>query len=152
MALSILNYFYWDIPVRKSLSFERELKASVDLVHVLFRGVLFPLTRLFVYCIVISLFLFPKGARFPLMVADVVVIVSLYYVERGLKAEKALAEMIEEKELKREEEKIVEEKGNKRLQKAAVRDEQKKKMMNQKHSGSKKTTHNIQQPSKSKHM
>ena len=66
-----------------------------------------------------------------------------------MKAEKALQEMQAEKEHLSNEIS----KDSKRAQKAAVRDEQKRKVKNQKYNGgaaSKKSSHPIQQPNKSK--
>lgn len=88
------------------------------------------------------------------MVADAVVIVALYYVERGMKAEKALGEFLAEKEMKRDEGHVAEDKDSKRSQKVAIREEQKMQMKNQKHhitnkkNGQQNTF--IHQPSKSK--
>jgi hypothetical protein len=81
------------------------------------------------------------------LIADAVVIVALHYVEKGMKAEKALRELQAEKEVHQQHEVG---KDSKRAQKLAVRDEQKRNFKEQKSNGGKKATHNIQQPSKSK--
>ena len=81
------------------------------------------------------------------MVADVVVIAALHFVDRGMKAEKELERIKAEKEDHQVRETT---KESARAQKAATRDEQKRSMKQQKNNGMKKAQHNIQQPSKSK--
>ena len=80
------------------------------------------------------------------MVADAVLIVALFYVERGMKAEKEL-EMLR---AERDHQKNVTSKESTRAQKAAAREEQKQSLKQQKHNGMKKSPQKIQQPSKSK--
>lgn len=103
MALSILNYFYWDIP----------------------------------------------EAKLPFMIADVIVIGALHFVDRGMKAEKELERIKAEKEQQNHESSKV----SSRAQKAATREEQKRAMKQQKYNSKNsngKGNHNIQQPSKAK--
>lgn len=81
------------------------------------------------------------------MAADAVLIVALFYVERGMKAAKELERLRAEKEVQ----KNITSKESVRAQKAAVREEQKQNMRQQKHNGNmKKASHNIQQPNKNK--
>ena len=80
------------------------------------------------------------------MLADGVVILAFHYIERGMKAEKALQEMEAANEVQNKKESS---KAESRAQKNAVRQEQKQVTKNQKHaSGSGKGKHNIQQPNK----
>ena len=81
------------------------------------------------------------------MVADAVLIVALFYVERGMKATKELERIRAEKEVQ----KNISTKESVRAQKAAVREEKKQNMRQQKYNGNmKKASHNIQQPNKNK--
>mmetsp|Transcript_2374 Transcript_2374/g.3898 ORF Transcript_2374/g.3898 Transcript_2374/m.3898 type:complete len:101 (+) Transcript_2374:157-459(+) len=98
MALTLLNYFVWDIP----------------------------------------------DAKIPFLIADSVLLVALHYVDRGLKAEKKLAEEIQN----RASHEVEADKESSRAQKAAQRAAQK---ANNKHKGSKPVAEKnftIQQPSK----
>lgn len=89
-----------------------------------------------------------QDARVPFFIADIVVILALYFADKGLKAEKALRELQAEHEVQQAKEVG---KDTKRAQKAVVRNEQKhnkktqKQPKNGKHNNQ---THNIQQPSK----
>lgn len=81
------------------------------------------------------------------MFADAVLIVALFYAEKGMKASKELEEMAAVKD----HQKNVTSKESNRAQKAASREEQKQSLKNQKHNtGVKQQKHNIQQPSKNK--
>ena len=80
------------------------------------------------------------------MVADAVLIVALFYVERGMKATKELELLRAEKD----HQKNMTTKESARAQKAAVREEQKKQSFKNQNKHNGKKNHNIQQPNKNK--
>lgn len=79
------------------------------------------------------------------MIADAVVIIALHYVEKGLKAEKALREFQAEKEVHQQKEVG---KDVKKAQKLAQKAQAKETMKTQKYSGAHKPPTKIQQPNK----
>jgi hypothetical protein len=138
MALSILNYFYWDIPVsdKKRICLVEKLGRLVFLaVSLLALDMNNPLCSL-------------QEARLPFMIADVVVIATLHHVDQYMRAEKSNSESIAEEV--HQDNVIVKE--DKIAQKAATRDEQKRTIKQQKATNKNKPAaqHHIQQPSKSK--
>mmetsp|Transcript_12388 Transcript_12388/g.25584 ORF Transcript_12388/g.25584 Transcript_12388/m.25584 type:complete len:101 (-) Transcript_12388:261-563(-) len=83
-------------------------------------------------------------AKVPFMIADVVIVVAMKYVEKGIAAENKLRELEEQNAEKQHEL----DKGEKLAQKRATRQQHQKKLPHESHKSRNSKINNIQQPSK----